>query len=80
VENEDRFYILAEDQRNIHWLQNIMHTFTISFTVCNKAFGVIASIIHSQKQPKRITSLIPDPTHTKYKWIESGDCRAYIRI
>jgi hypothetical protein len=68
VENKDRFYILTEGQRNTHWIEHVVHSPIISFSVCNKVFGAIARIVHSQKEPKRIANQITEVIHGKYKW------------
>jgi hypothetical protein len=67
VENEDRFYILAEGQRNTHWLQHVVHNHIISFSVCSRSFGAIARIVHSQNGHKEIANQITEVIHGKYK-------------
>jgi F420H(2)-dependent quinone reductase len=67
VENEDSFYILAEGQRNTHWLQHVVHNPIISFSVCSRSFGGIARIVHSQKGPKEIANQITEVINGKYK-------------
>jgi hypothetical protein len=55
---------------NTYWFQYIVHNAIISFSVCNRGFGAIARIVHSQKEPKRRPNQITEVIHGKYKWNE----------
>jgi hypothetical protein len=58
VGNEDRFHILAENQKNTDRNQYFVHNPIISFSLCNKIFGVIAIIVQSQQEAKRTVNQI----------------------
>lgn len=58
VGSEYRFYILAEGQRNTEWNQYFVHNPVVSFSVCNKVFGAVARIVHSQDEAKRTVNQI----------------------
>jgi deazaflavin-dependent oxidoreductase (nitroreductase family) len=69
VEHEEKFYILSEGKEHAHWIQNIMHSSAVSFSVGSDSFTGTARIIDPIKESKlahRITELMA----AKYKWNE----------
>ena len=63
----DKYYIMSEQHKRAHWVQNIMHNTRVLFTVHDKTFEGTARIVDREKDPK-LSSHIANLMSAKYKW------------
>jgi deazaflavin-dependent oxidoreductase (nitroreductase family) len=69
VQNNERYYIISERRKNAHWVQNIMHTTQVSFTVNNITFEGTTKIVDPEKESKLATEVLK-LMDVKYGWSE----------
>jgi hypothetical protein len=67
VEYNQRFYIISERLEHAHWVQNIKHHTTVSFSVNNKVFKGIARIIDREKE-SALAEEVSKLMNAEYKW------------
>jgi deazaflavin-dependent oxidoreductase (nitroreductase family) len=69
VEHNKRYYIMSERRDNSHWVQNIMHNSTVSFTVNHKTFEGNARIV-DQNTESKLSTEVSNLMNAKYGWDE----------
>jgi hypothetical protein len=67
VEHNKRYYIISERLEGAHWVQNIKHNATLSFSINDKVFKGNARIVDQEKEPA-LSADISKLMDTKYKW------------
>jgi hypothetical protein len=60
---------MSEHQDNSHWVQNIMHNSTVSFTVNHKIFEGTARIV-DQNIESNLSTEVSNLMNVKYGWDE----------
>jgi hypothetical protein len=60
---------MSERRHKSHWVQNIMHNSTVSFTVNRKIFEGTARIVDQNIEPKLSTEIC-NLMNAKYGWNE----------
>jgi deazaflavin-dependent oxidoreductase (nitroreductase family) len=67
VEHNERYYIISERLEGAHWVQNIKHNATVSFSISDKVFKGSARIV-DQENEFALTVEVSKLMDTKYKW------------
>jgi deazaflavin-dependent oxidoreductase (nitroreductase family) len=67
VEHNKRYYIISERLEGAHWVQNIKHNATVSFSANDKVFKGNARIVDQEKEPA-LSAQVLKLMDTKYKW------------
>ena len=68
VEHNKRYYIISDRLKDAHWVQNIKHNPTVSFSINdNRIFKGSARIVDQEKEPALATE-VSKLMDTKYKW------------
>jgi len=68
VEYNERYYIISERLEGAHWVQNIMHNPTVSFSINdNRIFKGSARIVDQEKESE-LSAEVSKLMNTKYKW------------
>ena len=68
VEYNERYYIISERLEGAHWVQNIKHNPTVSFSINdNRIFKGSARIV-DQEQESALSAEVSKLMNTKYKW------------
>jgi hypothetical protein len=68
VEYNESFYILSERRERAHWVQNIKHNPTVSFSINeNNVFKGTARIVDQEKE-SGLAGEVSKLMNTKYKW------------
>jgi deazaflavin-dependent oxidoreductase (nitroreductase family) len=67
VERNERYYIISERREDAHWVQNIKHNPTVSFSIDNRIFKGSARIV-DQENESALTAEVSKLMDTKYKW------------
>ena len=67
VDYDDKYYIMSEQHKRAHWVQNILHNPRVLFTVNEKTFEGTARIVVQEKDTK-LSRNIANLMSTKYKW------------
>ncbi len=70
VEYNERYYIISERLEGAHWVQNIKHNPTVSFSINdNRIFKGSARIVDQEKE-SALSAEVSKLMNTKYKWSE----------
>ncbi|HEX2169535.1 MAG TPA: nitroreductase family deazaflavin-dependent oxidoreductase [Nitrososphaera sp.] len=67
VEHNERYYIVSEQFEGAHWVQNVKHNSTVSFSINNKAFKGNARIVDQEKE-SALAAEVSKLMDTKYNW------------
>jgi hypothetical protein len=67
IEHNERYYIISERLEDAHWVQNIKHDATVSFSINDKVFKSNARIVDQEKE-FALTAEVFKLMDTKYKW------------
>jgi deazaflavin-dependent oxidoreductase (nitroreductase family) len=67
VEYDERYYIISERLESAHWVQNIKHNATVSFSINDKVFKGNARIVDQEKEPA-LSAEVLKLMDRKYKW------------
>jgi hypothetical protein len=67
VEHNERYYIISERLEGAHWVQNIKHNATLSFSINDKVFKGNARIVDQEKEAA-LSAEVFKLMDTKYKW------------
>ena len=68
VEYNERYYIISERLEGAHWVQNIKHNPTVSFSINdNRIFKGSARIVDQEKE-SALSAEVSTLMNTKYKW------------
>lgn len=68
VEYNERYYIISERLEGAHWVQNIKHNPTVSFSINdNRIFKGNARIVDQEKESS-LSAEVSKLMNTKYKW------------
>ena len=67
VKLNERFYIPSERLEGAHWVQNIKHNATVSFSINDRIFKGNARIVDQEKEPALATE-VSKLMDTKFKW------------
>jgi deazaflavin-dependent oxidoreductase (nitroreductase family) len=68
VEHNERYYIISEQLEGAHWVQNIKHNPTVSFSINgNRIFKGSARIVDQEKESS-LSAEVSKLMNTKYKW------------
>ncbi|MDQ4067306.1 MAG: nitroreductase/quinone reductase family protein, partial [Thermoproteota archaeon] len=67
VERNKRYYIISERLEGAHWIQNIKHNPTVSFSINDNAFKGTVRIVNQEKE-SGLTGEVSKLMNTKYKW------------
>ena len=67
VEHNERYYIVSEQFEGAHWVQNVKHNSTVSFSINNKAFKGNARIVDQEKE-SALAEEVLKLMDTKYNW------------
>jgi deazaflavin-dependent oxidoreductase (nitroreductase family) len=67
VSYTDKYYIMSERREKAHWVQNIIHNSTVTFTVNYKSFEGKARIVDKNADSKLVEE-VSNLVHTKYGW------------
>ena len=67
AELNERYYIISERLEGAHWVQNIKHNATVSFSINDKVFKGNARIVDQEKEPA-LSAEVSKLMDTKYKW------------
>lgn len=67
VEYNERYYIISERLEGAHWVQNIKHNPTVSFSINDKVFRGNARIVNQEKESELAAEVLK-LMNTKYKW------------
>ena len=67
MEQKGRYYVLSERKENVHWVQNIAHAPTVSFSVSGKSSAGIARIVSTENE-KELSEEISRLMKEKYGW------------
>jgi F420H(2)-dependent quinone reductase len=67
VEHNERYYIISEQLKVAHWVQNIKHDAAISFSINDRISKGNARIVDQEKEPALATE-VSKLMDTKYKW------------
>lgn len=69
VEHKGKFYILSESKEQAHWVQNIKHNPSISFSIEDNSFRGVARIV-DRKNEFKLASQVAELMYEKYNWNE----------
>ena len=67
VEHNNGYYIISEHLEGAHWVQNIKHNATVSFSINDRIFKGNARIVDQEKEPALATE-VSKLMDTKFKW------------
>jgi deazaflavin-dependent oxidoreductase (nitroreductase family) len=67
IEHNERYYIISERLEGAHWVQNIKHNSTVSFSINDKVFKGNARIVDQEKEAVLAAEVLK-LMNTKYKW------------
>lgn len=67
VEHNKRYYIISERLEGAHWVQNIKHNATVSFSINDRIFKGNARIVDQEKEPA-LALEVSKLMDSKYKW------------
>jgi deazaflavin-dependent oxidoreductase (nitroreductase family) len=67
VEHNKRYYIISERLKDAHWVQNIKHNATVSFSINDRIFKGNARIVDQEREQPLATE-VSKLMDTKYKW------------
>ncbi|MFL6340118.1 MAG: nitroreductase/quinone reductase family protein [Nitrososphaeraceae archaeon] len=67
VEHNEKYYIISELLDCAHWVQNIKHNPTVSFSIGARIFKGTARIV-DQEEEFALTTKVSKLMDTKYKW------------
>ena len=67
VSYADKYYIISERKEKAHWVQNIMHNPTVTFTVSSNTFEGTVRVVHKHNDSK-LAEQVSGLMHTKYGW------------
>ncbi len=67
VQYKERYYILSEQLESAHWVQNIKHNPTVSFSINDNAYKGTARIVDQEKE-SALSAEVLKLMDTKYKW------------
>lgn len=67
VEHNKRYFIISERVDSAHWVQNIKHNATVSFSINDKVFKGNARIVDQEEEPA-LSAEVLKLMDTKYKW------------
>jgi hypothetical protein len=67
VDYNYKYYIMSEQQKRAHWVQNIIHNPKVLFTVNETTFEGTARLVDQEKEVK-LAGHIANLMSTKYKW------------
>lgn len=68
VEYNEKYYIIAERLEGAHWVQNIKHNPTVSFSINgNRIFKGSARIVDQEKE-SALSAEVSKLMDTTYKW------------
>ena len=67
VEHSERYYIISERLDRAHWVQNIKHNPSVSFSISGNIFKGYARIVDQKKEPA-LSAEVSKLMHIKYKW------------
>jgi deazaflavin-dependent oxidoreductase (nitroreductase family) len=67
VEHNNGYYIISERLEGAHWVQNIKHNATVSFSINDRIFKGNARIVDQEKE-HALSAEVLKLMDTKYKW------------
>ena len=67
AEHNERYYIISERLEGAHWVQNIKHNPSVSFSINDKVFKGNTRIVDREKEPA-LSADVSKLMDTKYKW------------
>ena len=67
VERNKRYYIISERLEGAHWIQNIKHNPTVSFSINDKVSKGNARTVDQEKEPA-LSAEVLKLMDRKYKW------------
>jgi F420H(2)-dependent quinone reductase len=67
VQYLEKYYVMSEDREHAHWVQNIVHNPTVSFSVSGRSFSGTAKVIAKGPVAAEVKKLMK----AKYGW-DSG--------
>jgi deazaflavin-dependent oxidoreductase (nitroreductase family) len=67
VEHNKRYYMISEQLDSAHWVQNIKHNPTVSFSINDNMFKGNARIVDQGKE-SALAAEVLKLMNTKYKW------------
>jgi hypothetical protein len=68
VEYNGRYYIISERLEGAHWVQNIKHNPTVSFSINDKVIIKGNARIVDQEKESALSAEVSKLMDTKYKW------------
>src|SRR5918993_337421 len=66
VERDKKYYIVSERKKHAHWVQNILHNPSVSFTVSHNSFEGYARVIDDKES--ELISSVSSLMNKKYGW------------
>jgi deazaflavin-dependent oxidoreductase (nitroreductase family) len=67
VEHGVKYYVVSERKKQAHWVRNLMHNSSVSFTVSEKSFDGSARVVPHDTE-KDLASTVSELMKTKYGW------------
>jgi deazaflavin-dependent oxidoreductase (nitroreductase family) len=67
VEHNNGYYIISERLEGAHWVQNIKHNATVSFSINDRIFKGNARIVDQEKEAA-LAAEVFKLMDTKFKW------------
>ena len=64
AENDGKYYVMSEGEKDAHWVQNILHNPRVSFSVAGKNLSGSAMVIEKGLVANQIKKLMKE----KYGW------------
>ncbi len=67
VRHDERYYIISERLEDAHWVRNIKHNPSVSFSINDKVFKGNARLVDQEKE-STLAAEVSKLMNTKYKW------------